>query len=119
MRIDANSSSYVIDHGARAGAAVTPFREVQRTDELRREQPTPGSASQGFERLAQDRQVEQGSFSSQAYQQLAEQRQQQLKDVYERPVTSKVAQALASYGSTAAMTANLDAHEVLGLDLFA
>lgn len=119
MRIDANTSSYPIDRGARPGAAVTPFREVQRNDELRREQPAPSSASQGFERAAQDRRVEQGSLAGEAYQQLAEQRHQNLKDVFERPLPSKVAQALASYGSTASMTAHLDAHEVLGLDLFA
>lgn len=118
MRLDANTSSYPVDR-ARPGSAVTPFREVQRNDELRREQPAPSSASQGFERTAQARQVEQGGLPGEAYQRLAEQRQQNLKDVYERPLTSKVAQALASYGSTASMTANLDAHEVLGLDLFA
>lgn len=119
MRIDANTSSYLIDRGARPGAAVTPFREIQRNDELRREQPAPSSASQGLERTAQERRVEQGSLAGEAYQRLAEQRQQDLKDVYERPLSSKVAQALASYGSTASITANQDAHEVLGLDLFA
>lgn len=119
MRIDANPSSHSIDRGARPGSAVTPFREVQRSDELRREQPSIGSASQGFERLAQARQVEQGGLAGEAYWQLAEQRQQHIKDVYERPLSNKVAQALASYSSTAGMAGNPDAHEVLGLDLFA
>lgn len=118
MRIDVNTSSYPLDRSARPGSAVTPFREVQRADELRREQAAPGSASQGFERVAQERRVEQGSLSSEAYQRLAE-RQQGLNDVYERPLTSKVALALASYGSTAGMTSDVDANEVLGLDLFA
>lgn len=118
MRVDGNTPSFPMDRGARVGTAATPFREVQRADELRREQASPSSASQGFERVAQPRQVEQGYLSAQDYQRMGE-RVQTSEDAFGRPLTSRVAQALASYGSTAGMGVNPDASEVLGLDLFA
>jgi hypothetical protein len=37
----------------------------------------------------------------------------------ERPLTNRAAQALQSYGTTASFSADIDAHEVLGLDLYA
>ncbi|HFL7763613.1 TPA: hypothetical protein ACG5A6_004292, partial [Pseudomonas aeruginosa] len=50
MRIDGlSSSSLPLERSARPGSAVTPYRDVQREVEARREQPAPVSGSQGFE----------------------------------------------------------------------
>ena len=46
-------------------------------------------------------------------------RAREFLDSYQRPVSGRVAQALASYGSTANMVSEVDATEVLGLDLYA
>lgn len=118
MRIDGSLASYSLDRSTRPGAAVSPLRDVQRTDEARREQPSNSSASQGFERVAQPRQVEQGYLSAQEYQRQAD-RPTASEDPFGRALSNKAAQALASYGSTASMGVSPNASEVLGLDLFA
>jgi hypothetical protein len=42
------------------------------------------------------------------------------QDLYpSRPVSSRAAQALASYGSTASLPVDPDAAQILGLDLYA
>lgn len=119
MRIDGFNASPLLDRSSRPGTAVTPFREIQRAEELRREQPSPSSGSQGFERLPQARQIEQSGSGREASHNRQSERAQVLNDVYGRPLSNRVAQALASYGSTANMVSDLDAAEVLGLDLYA
>ncbi|SDH59145.1 hypothetical protein [Pseudomonas panipatensis] len=117
MRIDGLSSPSVSpDRSSRAGSAVTPYREVMRDAEVRREQPSATSASQGLESQAQTRRVEASNASSNASLPIV------FNDSlsYQRPLSSRAAQALASYSSTAnlPLSAN-DAPEVLGIDLYA
>ncbi|MED5607004.1 hypothetical protein VV867_04800 [Pseudomonas sp. JH-2] len=116
MRIDGLSSySITPDSGSRSGTAVTPYREVMREAEARREQPASIAASQGFEQQAQTRYVEPGNAGTGSLPIV-------LSDVlaYQRPVSNRAAQALASYSSTANLPlGGYDAPEVLGIDLYA
>lgn len=115
MRIDGFTSlSQTPERGSRTGTAVTPYREVQRDVETRREQPASTSASQGLESQAQTRRVESSSASSYGV-------PATLRDnlEYQRPLSSRAAQALASYTSTASMVGQYEGHEVVGLDLYA
>ncbi|MBD9503608.1 hypothetical protein M2D07_000810 [Pseudomonas sp. BGr12] len=115
MRIDGfTSTSQTTERSSRTGTAVTPFREVQRDVETRREQPAPTSASQGLDSQSQTRRVESSNASS--YNLPAT-----LRDnlEYQRPLTSRAAQALASYTSTASMVSQYEGQEVVGLDLYA
>ena len=113
MRVDGFSSTS-LNRSPRPGTAVTPYREVGREQEERREQPvsTP-SASQGLEKTPQQRRVEQANASSDslpaAPRSLAE---------LSSPLSNRAAQALASYNSTASFVREQDAQEVLGLDLY-
>lgn len=115
MRIDGLiSTSQAPERGSRTGTAVTPYRDVQRDVENRREQPAPTSASQGFEQQPQARRVEASGASSYSV-------PATLRDnlEYQRPLSSRAAQALASYTSTAGMAGQYEGQEVLGLDLYA
>lgn len=115
MRIDGLvSTSQAPERTARPGTAVTPYRDVQRDVESRRERPAPTSASQGFEQQPQARRVEAGNASSYSV-------PATLRDNldYQRPLSSRAAQALASYTSTASMGGQYEGQEVLGLDLYA
>ncbi|MBD9514004.1 MULTISPECIES: hypothetical protein [Pseudomonadaceae] len=115
MRIDGfTSTSQTTERSSRTGTAVTPFREVQRDVETRREQPAPTSASQGLDSQSQTRRVESSNASSYSL-------PATLRDNldYQRPLTSRAAQALASYTSTASMVSQYEGQEVVGLDLYA
>ncbi|MDD0841861.1 hypothetical protein [Pseudomonas sp. Gutcm_11s] len=114
MRIDGFSSTYPLDRGSRAGSAVTPLREDQREIEQRREQPTPPSASQGYEQLAQPRKVQAGNASSDSLP-----ARYQDNFAQQRGLSARANQALSAYGNTATYTDERDASEVLGLDLYA
>jgi len=113
MRIDGFSSPYSLDRSPRPGSAVTPYREAQREAEARQQQPVSPSNTQGFEQTPQQRRVQASNASSDSL----PARQQDV--AYERQVSNRVAQALASYSSTASFVAESDAQEVLGLDLYA
>lgn len=114
MRLDGFSSSYSLDRTSRPGSAVTPYREAQREVEQRREQPAPPSATQGYEQIAQPRRVQAGNPSSDSL-------PARYQDTFtqQRGLSARANQALAAYGSTASYTEQLDASEVLGLDLYA
>ncbi|MBB4866388.1 hypothetical protein HNP46_005293 [Pseudomonas nitritireducens] len=115
MRIDGYTSiSPTPERGSRTGTAVTPYRDVQRDVETRREQPASTSASQGMDAQPQTRRVESSSASSYSV-------PATLRDNldYQRPLSSKAAQALASYTSTASMATQYEGQEVVGLDLYA
>ena len=113
MRIDSPTSFISLDRGARAGAAVTPLRDVQRDIEQRREQPALPASSQGFDMAPQERRVQATNASSDS---LPARQQEQL---ITRGLSNRANQALASYGSTAGFAGQADAQEVLGLDLYA
>ncbi len=113
MRIDGSIPSYSLDRNPRPGTAVTPFREAQREVEQRREQPVSPATSQGLEQTAQLRRVQASTGSNDSL-------PARLKDLdYQPALSSRAAQAIASYSSTAALVAESDAQQVLGLDLYA
>ncbi len=85
---------------------------MQREVEARRDQPAPTSASQGLDSQPQTRRVESSSASSYGV-------PATLRDIeYQRPLSSRAAQALASYTTTASLNM-AGAEDVLGLDLYA
>ena len=114
MRVDSFLPvPYATDRSARTGRAADSYGETQRV----------AQAQRGVD-----------SRSGQDYQPQADRPQQRvnssaLVERYsafrydepqpERPLTSRVAQALASYASTASMSVEFDGAEVLGLDLYA
>jgi hypothetical protein len=117
MRIDGFTSP-ILDRGPRTGSAVTPFRDVQREIEQRRE-PSPRTASatspQGYDPVATARRVLGSNSASAANDSLPP----RIQNPYQQhPLTSHAAQALASYTSTASY-GEANAQEVLGLDLYA
>jgi hypothetical protein len=113
MRIDSPTSFSSLDRGARAGAAVTPLRDIQRDIEQRREQPALPASSQGFDMTAQERRVQASNASSDSLP------ARQQEPLIPRGLSNRANQALASYGSTAGFAGQTDAQEVLGLDLYA
>jgi hypothetical protein len=114
MRIDSFISSYTPERSARPGSAATPFREAQREVEARREQPALPAATQGIERVAQPRKVDANNAIVEGLS------VRQPDDyLYQPPLHNRAAQALASYTTTASFASDLDAHEVMGLDLYA
>lgn len=113
MRIDGSIASYSPDRGPRSGTAVTPFREAQREIEARREQPAAPASSQGFGQTPQARRVQASSAGTDSL----PARPQDLG--YQRALSSRAAQAIASYSSTATFASEPDAQQVLGLDLYA
>ncbi|MBS7663519.1 hypothetical protein I0D00_16455 [Pseudomonas lalucatii] len=113
MRIDGSIAPYSPDRGPRSGTAVTPYREAQREVEARREQAAAPASSQGFEQLPQLRRVQASSGGSDNLQSRAE------DSGYRPALSSRAAQAIASYSSTASFASEPDAQQVLGLDLYA
>ncbi|MGY4531122.1 hypothetical protein ACVW0Y_000225 [Pseudomonas sp. TE3786] len=114
MRIDGFTSSYTLDRTPRPGSAVTPFREVQREAETRRDVPASPSTSQGIESTPQQRRVQASTASSDS---LPARSQDVL--VQRSGVSNRAQQALASYASTASYSNESDASEILGLDTYA
>jgi|SRR6218665_490891 len=114
MRIDGFTSSYTLDRTPRPGSAVTPFREVQRDEEARRDVPTTPSTTQGIESTPQQRRVQASNASSDS---LPARSQDVL--VQRNGVSNRAQQALASYASTASYSYDTDATEILGLDTYA
>ncbi|WP_044873734.1 hypothetical protein [Pseudomonas sp. LFM046] len=113
MRIDGFTSSYPLERSSRQGGAVTPFREVQREEEARRDQPSTPSSTQGYEQIAQARRVQAGNAPGESL----PSRPQDL--IQQRGISNRAAQAIASYSTTARFAVETDAPEVLGLDLYA
>jgi len=116
MRID-GFNIYTQDRPSRPSTAVTPYREVQREDEIS-EGADGISTSQGLEREAQTRQVPNGN-SLQVYEEASLPQAAYTAQSYQQPMNSRAAQALASYGTTADMARSQDAEQILGLDLYA
>ena len=115
MRIDGFTSSYTLDRTPRPGSAVTPFREVQREEETRRDVPATPSTTQGLESTPQQRRVQASNASSDSL----PARYQQDPVVQRNGVSSRAQQALASYATTASYSNERDSTEILGLDTYA
>lgn len=119
MRIDALNSSYTIDRSAREpGSKALSFRDIQRDQEIRREQPQPSSATQGMAAQPQLRQVEASQPVSQVYDEPVSLQRFAVNPV-SQGLSTRAQQALAAYGATANMAVNFDAYEVVGIDLYA
>ncbi len=114
MRIDGFTSSYTLDRTPRPGSAVTPFREIQREQETRRDIPATPSTTQGIESTPQQRRVQASNASSDSL-------PARSQEVYTQRagVSARAQQALASYASTASYSNETDATEILGLDTYA
>jgi hypothetical protein len=111
-------SAYPIERPAHPGSTPVPYRESERAAEQARESiVTPASqADSTYEHLARggkSQSADSGSVISGDFM------PSRFEAMMERPLTSRATQALQSYGTTAGFTADLDAHEVLGLDLYA
>ena len=111
-------SAYPIERPAQRGSAPVPYRESERAAEQARESiVTPSSqADATYEHLSRRSRTESSDFGSVISGDFMPAR---FEAMMERPLTSRASQALQSYGTTASFTADLDAHEVLGLDLYA
>jgi len=111
-------SAYPIERPAQRGSAPVPYRESERAAEQARESiATPSSqADATYEHLSRRSRTESSDFGSVISGDFMPAR---FEAMMERPLTSRASQALQSYGTTASFTADLDAHEVLGLDLYA
>ena len=114
MRIDGFTSSYTLDRTPRPGSAVTPFREVQREQEARRDVPATPSTTQGIESTPQQRRVQATNASTDS-----QPARSQDVLVQRNGVSNRAQQALASYANTASYTYDTDATEILGLDTYA
>ena len=111
-------SAYPIERHAPPGSAPVPYRESERAAEQARESiVTPaGQADSTYGHLSRHSKSESTDYGSVISGDFMPAR---FEAMMERPLTSRATQALQSYGTTASFTADLDAHEVLGLDLYA
>lgn len=110
--------AYPIERPAQPGSAPVPYRESEKAAEQARESiVTPSSQSEStYEHLARRPQSESTDYGSVISGDFMPAR---FEAMMERPLTSRATQALQSYGTTASFSADLDANEVLGLDLYA
>ncbi|WP_241729911.1 hypothetical protein [Pseudomonas sp. SST3] len=111
-------SAYPIERPAPRGGAPVPYRESERAAEQARESiATPSSqVDSTYEHLSHRNRSESIDYASAMSGDFMPAR---FEAMMERPLNSRAAQALQSYGTTASFSADLDAHEVLGLDLYA
>jgi hypothetical protein len=111
-------SAYPIERPAQPGSAPVPYRESERAAQEARESIiTPaGQADSTYEHLSRRSKSESTDYGSVISGDFMPAR---FEAMMERPLNSRAAQALQSYGTTASFTASPDAHEVLGLDLYA
>ena len=119
MRLNGLAPSvYPIERSAPRGGAPVPARESERFAEQANEfSVDPANASSStYEHLGglqPHETVEQTTKAPSDYMPA------RFEALMERPLTSRAAQALQSYSTTASFTLDLDAFEVLGLDLYA
>ncbi len=114
MRVDSFLPvPYATDRSARTGRAADSYGETQRAAQAQR--GVDSRTGQDYQPQA-DR-PQQRVNSGALVERYAAFRYDEPQP--ERPLSSRVAQALASYTSTASMRIDLDDTEVLGLDLYA
>jgi len=111
-------SAYPIERPAQPGSAPVPYRESERAAQQARESiVTPASqADSTYEHLSRRGKSESSDHGSVISGDFMPAR---FEAMMERPLNSRAAQALQSYGTTVSFIADLDAQEVLGLDLYA
>lgn len=111
-------SAYPIERVPQRDNAPVPYRESERAAEQARESiVTPANqADATYEHLSRKTKSESTDYAAVVSGHFMPAR---FEAMMERPLTSRAAQALQSYGTTAAFIQDVDAHEVLGLDLYA
>ncbi|AHL76341.1 hypothetical protein CH92_15085 [Stutzerimonas stutzeri] len=111
-------SAYPIERAPLRESAPVPYRESEKAAEQARESiVTPSSQTDAtYEHLSRQNRSESIDYGSVISGDFMPAR---FEAMMERPLNNRAAQALHSYGTTASFSANLDAHEVLGLDLYA
>lgn len=111
-------SAYPIERVPQRENVPVPYRESEKAAEQARESiVAPASqADSTYEHLVRRPQSEPTDAISAVPGDFMPAR---FEAMMERPLTSRATQALQSYGTTASFSADLDAHEVLGLDLYA
>lgn len=111
-------SAYPIDRPAQPGSAPVPYRESERAAQQARESIVTSAtqAESTYEHLSRRSKSESTDYGSVISGDFMPAR---FEAMMERPLNSRAVQALQSYGTTASFSADLDAQEVLGLDLYA
>ncbi len=111
-------SAYPIERVPQRDSATVPYRESEKAaEQLRESIVTPANqADATYEHLSRPTKSESTDYASVVSGDFMPAR---FEAMMERPLTSRAAQALQSYGTTASFSPDVDAHEVLGLDLYA
>ncbi|MCQ4307552.1 hypothetical protein NA645_06035 [Pseudomonas stutzeri] len=111
-------SAYPIEYVPQRENVPVPYRESEKAVEQARQSiiSPADQADPTYEHLVRRPQNEPTDYTSVVPGNFMPSR---FEAMMERPLTSRATQALQSYGTTASFNADLDAHEVLGLDLYA
>ena len=118
MRLNGLAPSvYPLDRSAPRGGAPVPYRESERAAEQANEFTVgPANAtSSTYEHLGRPQPSDPFEQTTQVPRDFMPAR---FEALMERPLSVRATLALQSYGTTASFSADLDAHEVLGLDLY-
>ncbi|WP_313101893.1 hypothetical protein [Stutzerimonas nitrititolerans] len=108
---------YSTDRTARTGSARDGYGETQRIAEADRQVDSRATTGQDYQ--PQAARPQQRVNESALIERYAAFRDNQSQFQSERTLPAHVAQALASYSSTASFNSDFGAYEVLGLDLYA
>lgn len=108
---------YSTDRTARTGSARDGYGETQRIAEADRQIDSRATTSQDYQ--PQAARPQQRVNENALIERYAAFRDNQSQFQSERTLPTNVAQALASYASTASFHSDFGAYEVLGLDLYA
>lgn len=118
MRLDGFAPAYPSADRAPQRGVVVPYRESQRAVEQAREtrETSTNRSKPDFEQLLRRQPSE---ATGEAGGRPIELMPARLEAMFERPLSTRASQALASYSMTAAISIDFDAPEVVGLDLYA
>lgn len=118
MRLDGFAPSYPSSDRASQRGVVVPYRESQRVaDQARETRGTSTNRSKpDFAQLLRGQPSEPGAEAGSRPIELMPAR---FEALFDRPLSARASQALASYQMTAAISTDFDAPEVVGLDLYA
>ncbi|QLF92154.1 hypothetical protein HW090_02610 [Pseudomonas sp. ABC1] len=108
-----SSSAYPVERTPVApGRALAPYEETQRIADRGTSDSVSGETASQASTSAQQ---SESSSSATSITSLSA----RFEATMSRPVSTRVAEALASYASTASFRTDFDSHDVLGLDLYA
>lgn len=111
-------SAYPIERVPQRDHAPVPYRESEKAAEQARQAiVTPASQAEStYEHLSRSTKSDSTDYASVVSGDFMPAR---FEAMMERQLSNRAAQALQSYGATARFSPDVDAHEVLGLDLYA